>query len=1034
MFTAIFMKSTYRRWFTSIIMIILIGVSSFLFCEKLYEHYLSSAELKEAGKYYRAVGEILWEDDSDKDLDKIAGYLEACPLVETVNYYGETSGVLESPINNVAYQWAFPDEMDFAGFASGYDIIVKGTYDGYVADRKEYGFIFTINDVLSGYEEYVVPGKEIVLYVPNGRLLSKELEAGKEYIVRGHYSTIVDTTYRPGKLEKHGKKYSDYSVFEMKKLYSEGPLYIEEDGDNTQIETAELSNDIRLMEDNRRAVSIKAYADISAANFLQGEKHSFYLVDGHWPDPSDGNNVCVISKQLSELRGINVGDCLHVLLRDTNDPYGEGYCIEQKVSEYEKIQTFDIEYVVAGVFGENAEIAANYNTIYVPIESIPDSFSMDKRFPNYQYSTYSAVGSGSEIKINESELHKSKVAGTFVLASNDDIEEFNEQTKEYFDAEGVYTFFYENGYERFKDLADRIIQDNESNLRIYGILLVGLFIVVCQLYSISLRKEMGLLRVFGVNKKECTTAFITPPVILGVIAIAIGSSLALINTISGRNSQLDTVITNVNIDYWNIKTILLFAMSIVAQSVLLVVILLTNAKILISIPIMSVFRKNYREKNIKTAGIDTTDGKLKEKETSKEKRHITRIISTIKFSNTNHFRSMDGWMWIAIIISICILGNSFIRTVIDNQKNRLNELYHSISVQVDAVKIDNYTSSDDKERGYISQKEIDNLAAEQYFENFYLSAELVPEDIFEIDDSTGYIVNSESGGEAKKQELQVPIEASTDLPRLMREAGEIIVTWTDGWDETSLINSKPESYPILVPETLYENIWTNKPTSIAVYYECNGNKSIQRFEIAGTYTGGLGYLYTTLPVLKGLLGENLMYYEARFDVNSSFNSMLEDVKNTAQTIMEHQDKAQLIFWDQELTGSVNHIKRVVNILENIYPIMYGFSFVLIAVLTMMLCYLRRKDGVLIIAIGSSVQVGRIVVLMQMLWVVLSGIIMGIIASVIALWIYNQSISGMMLGPVKELSLRYFGISTVVAVIMVSIFVNKRAIRELKSKD
>ena len=142
----------------------------------------------------------------------IAGYLEACPLVETVNYYGETSGVLESPINNVAYQWAFPDEMDFAGFASGYDIIVKGTYDGYVADRKEYGFIFTINDVLSGYEEYVVPGKEIVLYVPNGRLLSKELEAGKEYIVRGHYSTIVDTTYRPGKLEKHGKKYSDYSV------------------------------------------------------------------------------------------------------------------------------------------------------------------------------------------------------------------------------------------------------------------------------------------------------------------------------------------------------------------------------------------------------------------------------------------------------------------------------------------------------------------------------------------------------------------------------------------------------------------------------------------------------------------------------------------------------------------------------------------------------------------------------------------------------------------------------------------------------
>ena len=64
MIKRLFILSTYRRYLIALIIFVLIGISSFLLGEKILAHFFSSVELKEAEKYYRAVGEIVWEEST----------------------------------------------------------------------------------------------------------------------------------------------------------------------------------------------------------------------------------------------------------------------------------------------------------------------------------------------------------------------------------------------------------------------------------------------------------------------------------------------------------------------------------------------------------------------------------------------------------------------------------------------------------------------------------------------------------------------------------------------------------------------------------------------------------------------------------------------------------------------------------------------------------------------------------------------------------------------------------------------------------
>lgn len=999
----LFFLSAYRRYFISIIIFILVGIFTFIFTEKAQEYYYSTIEINEASKFYRAIGEIVWNEDQDVNIRDISEYLEGSEYVKTVNYHGAYSGVLVNVGNNVGYQLSTPNEQDVIGYSSAHDVIFVGTYTGKITERKDCAYFFAVDEVLSGYEEYVFTGKKVALYYSDRGLLGSSLEVGRKYVIRGHYSYILDNSAINMMIQpEYAGKVPVFSIFELKSICEDGPLFIKYE--NAAEYEKQIGNDILLMDENRRSIYVEAYSDISAMSELQGAKHELYLEEGYWPSIEDDKNLCVISKQLASSRAISVGDSIEISLRDVMPAYGEGYIDINSCSEYEKISKEKMELKVAGIFAENSEMAYRYDTIYAFIDIVPKNFQVSPTLPIYMQGTVSALNDGVTLEVVSSETSIARMAGTFVLNSNDEIDEFYETSKEYFDSKNASVIFYENGYESFKKTSDKILNDDRTNLRIYGAILLFLYIVSVELYSISLRKEVGLFRVFGISKKKCVESFMFPISVLGIVSIMIGSAAAYVRTMNNKK-------------VFDFRTSIFSCMLFLILIFLLLIIIFAYACFSVNVPLISAFKKTYHRKIQKKIV-----GKTKAIDGSSKKNHYI-----LKFAYVNHMRSFDGWIWISIIMCLCIVCNSFLSSVIKSQKNRLENLYESITIQVDIAKVDNYFSSIDDERGFISQRNIDILEKLGYYEQFHLSSELPVIDIYEISESTGYIEN-------EHKELKTPIEASTDFDDMLVNDKVANIEWKDDWNRERFDNPKIEEYPILVPDFYFNKLWSKDTTHVAIYYEKGEKRVINTFVIAGTYSEGVGHIYSSIFTLKKLMGDELLYYFASSEVKNEFNTRIDLVKTESDYVFDNQELAKIIFWDEEFTGSVNHVKAVIEVLEILSVIMEYATIILICVLAMLITYLRRRDGILIIAIGNSIYVGRLIVLIQLWLTEVYGILGGLIISLILSGLYNKGFSIEEVDNIVLRSVVYIFVTMIIGIIVSVAIINKREIKILKVKE
>lgn len=1016
MINRLFFLSTYRRYIISLIILVLIGISSFLFGEKILEHYFSTIELKEAAKFYKAVGEIVWEEGSSVNIDEISNYLETDEYVQAVNKFARVSGVLCDGVNNVDYVFSAPDEADSFGYSSSHDIIVVGTYDGCDSDRRDCAYFFKVKEVLSGYEEYVLSDKEIAFanYGDKGRL-DKSLETGKDYVIRGHYSTYAESGSVQLIVEgRFGGKAPKYSLFELKPLVEEGPFFVE--AASLSEYDKEIENDIFLMNENRKAVDIRAYEDISAANFLQGDNHTFYLEEGIWPTVEDEKNLCVISSQMAKERGISLNDTIKLSLRDTYIDYDSCYCGIREKSEYEGVSKEEVELKVAGIFSENAEMAGYSNSIYVSAQVIPKSFRTQPSLPIYQSTVIYAAGDSKSFEITGSTTNVSRMAGTFVLKKNEDIDAFCKDFEEEFSAKGILAIFYENGYDNFKEVSANIIKDDISNLRIYGAILLFIYVVSVELYGLSLRKEAGLLRVFGVSKKKCFSGFVMPVATCGIVAIIAGTFTASFRTVK-NTARLDSFGIQSSAVGADHHTALVVCGIILGLSVLLLTIIFIGAYHTVNTPLINVLKKVPNKRGPKEKTSPTTTA------------NRGKNTSLWNLALTNHIRSKDGWIWVAIIIGLCIVCNSFLPTVIRSQKNKLDNLYKSITIQVDATKVDNYYIDVKEERGFVTAKIAKELEEKCCFENFKYSAELSVFDLYEIDDSTGYINSGDN-----HTTINTPIEATTDLDAMLQKDGVEEIEWREGWNRERFESSSAGECPVLVPNFFNTSLWTTNPTKVAVYYEKGKEKKIEQFEIVGTYSGKMSYMYTSLTTLDELLGDDLMYYEISFSVKKEFNTELERIKEEANEILSGQERAKLLFWDQEFESSIDRIKSVIGILEKLSLIMKYVSILLVGVLALLITYLRRKDGLLLLAIGNSAPVGRVLALIQLGLTVLAGAVSGVLLSLAINGVYNRGLAKEDLHNTVEPAGIYILISLIVGVIITHVYINKKEIRTLRAKE
>lgn len=942
----LFLVSTYRRIFLVITAFLLIAISSYIFVDKSINYFLSKEEIQEASKFYRAIGEIVWDGDETPDIIEISQYIDNLEMVKTVNYYASLSGILDNDINNVEYQMTMPSEMDYMGYASANDIIIVGTYKGFENERKDTVYFFRVNDVISGYAEYVVPQKEIAFFNDDRGLFGKSLTEGEKYVIRGHYSTVTDFGTAKRLLEnRQDVEFTDFSIFELKSLTKDGQLFAEYGSWNSD----EIADDLFLMEENRKAISINAYADISAASFLQGDKHTFYLEEGYWPNADDDTNQCVISKKLAESRGISLGDSIGLTLRDIEDEFGQGFCNVQTIAEYEDILKEHVDLKVVGIFSENAEIALWQNTVFAFIDIVPKTFRSKPQLPIYQYYKSTAVSDGKNIDIISSDTHVSKMAGTFVLKANEDKEPFIEETKDYFAAKGISTSFYENGYAHFKEVSANMLADEKRNLILYGAILIVLYILSVELYGISLRKEVGLLRVLGVEKTKCITGFLIPISSIGLLSILSGSAISVIRLV-GNDISADK------------SLYFLLARLELGLNFFFILIISIYSLFIVNLPIMNILKKPLLRKR-------TSDEPLKSKKTIKSSKYgaLCRLAFNI------HIRSKDGWIWTATVVCLFIICNSMLSTIITNQNNKLSDLYESINIHSDIVKIDNYYLNNGDDRGYIDKSVIDKIENSDFFENIYLASELNVMDIYEIDDSTGLIY----GDYNNHLVMKTHAEAATNLAFLLSNDGVSDINWNSGWSLDHFEESVEDEYPILVPDYYYTGLWNTNPRETAVYYSNGEEKKICQFTIAGTYKGGKGYLYVPLEVLENLLGDYVSYYEASFDVKNEYNVLLDEVKATVDEIMKEQESAKTIFWDQEFSSSVNRIRSVINILEKLRLIMKYASILIIGLLALLVANQRKKDGILTIAMGNSIGMGRIVVLVQLSLTAVIGSVTGV---------------------------------------------------------
>lgn len=986
---SIFAKSTLRQPIRTVLLLLITALMVFAFTARAAEYLLVKQETERLGSYYRAIGQLSCiNHDQGTSAGEAVSFLESDPRVAFVDQPRYLSAVMQGIYNGDIGAGARHIGLNTKNLDFFFTGIFRGTSMSTSGDLL---FTFEPEELLSGYPEFIKAGRSILLILSYNEgfdtvRLVRSLEPGERYLVRGRFDSF-DFNGVPIK-------------FRALPLAENAPLFYHvAAGDELDWNNPTLSGvpaEMQQCRDEQSALMAVTTKDMSAMPIVELDDQ-LYLTDGRWLNSADQaaqNKVCVINDAFAQLRGLKIGDTIDLTFRNVLTSYGY-IDYGRDVPDYE---------TASGTF----EIVGLYDYLSTDLQKTFKAY-----YRNYAYFVDSAVPAA----LDAFEDVRTVDDLSFVLTSPALEAEFVVETKEQLSALGLRTEFLENGWVDFQAAVQPMLHASLYNLTVFALILPTALCVVAFFYFRARRREIAIARALGLPAGVCMRQGALPLMLIGFVGTVCG-------TVSGWQYTLNhgaETLASLSAYGGNTTEISLpgsWLAAIFGGIILLMFLLaLGGMAYLAHRPTLELLQGGAQAKQMEKAAAQAAPDMEQETDVAQtsvaalaqplpavtEAKHPFGIAHTLRFVGCYICRSKAKSLLVFLLAALFTVGLAAIRITILSSTEKVEELYQTVIVNLELVK---RNTSSRVEGGFIAQSTINHIAETGYISEFYGEAECGVLEVRKREDLRPALGNH-PGLVLPPDPSQTPrpaiysLRSFNDLDTFFSENGSgIEIQYRAGWDESIFSQQDWGTYyeardhqsvlPVLLPQELYEAYRFTPGERIIVTIErVNGFDLLM--DVAGTYTGTVSdsskpVILTPAGVMDAAMNGSSYYSTARFSVDPAKNRELSTFRTALDEIIS-ADRSSLTYlrtllWDEDLRNAIEPLEGSIRLMEVLYPVALALSLLAAACVSTLLILTEAREAAIMRVLGTTKLRSRIMLVLQIVFVVLAGLLIGLAAALV----------------------------------------------------
>ena len=981
----IFLHSTRRQPIRTVLLLLITALMVFAFTARAAEYLLVKQETERLGSYYRAIGQLSRVDqDHGTSADEAISLLENDPRVAFVDQPRYLSAVMQDIYNadtggSTRFAVGNTKNLDFY-----FTAIFRGISETAYGDVL---FAFEPEELLSGYPQFMADGRSVLLVVSRDDgidtvELVNSLQTGERYLVRGRF----------GRFDLAGVPIR----FDAIPLAENAPLFYHiaagEELDWSAPALSGVAEEMRQCRGEQSALMAVTTGDMSAMPMVYSDDH-LYLTDGRWLDSTDQaahNKVCVINDAFAQLRGLKVGDTITLTFRNVLTSYGYiVYPADGDIPDYETVS-------------DTFEIVGLYD--YLDADMQRRTF-----YRNYAYFVDSAVPAAFDA------FEDVRTTGdlSFVLTAPALEAEFLAQTQERLSALGLRAEFLENGWADFQAAVQPMLHASLYNLIIFTIILPTALCVVAFFYFRARRRDIAIARALGVPAGVCMRQGALPLALIGLAGTVCGAvpgwqytlnhgadTLASLSAYGGGTAEISLPYS------W---------LAAIFGGIFLLVLLLAlgGMAYLSHRPTLELLQGGVqaKQKEKKAAaqaspdmGQETAGAQVSAAAWAQPLPAVTTAKRSFSIAHALRFvgcyirRSKAKGLLVFLLAALFTVGLAAIQVSILNSTAKVDELYQTVSVDLELVK---RNTSTDFKGGFIPRSTINHIADTGFISGFYGEAEYGVLDIKRWEDFHAALGSAPAGSPASASQLEpkalYSLHSFSDLDVFLSGNGsDVDILYHEGWDESMFLPQDWGTYkeardwqsvlPVLLPQEIYE-VYRIAPGERIVMKMTNGLDLIM--EVAGMYTGRVSgskipAILTPAGVMDAITSGSPYYSTVRFNIDPARNRELNTFRATLDEIVDG-NRAGLIplralLWDEDLRNAIEPLENSIQLMEVLYPVALALSLLAAAGVSALLILTEAREAAIMRVLGTTKLRSRIMLVLQIVFVVLAGLLIGLTAA------------------------------------------------------
>lgn len=1028
----VFLKSTLRQPVRVLLLLLVIGLASSAFISRAAEYLLVKQETERLSGYYRSIA-TLETLENGADGAAATKYLEQNPYVKLVDKYQITSGVLQDGLYNAdtdgyMYNASSTEEFGYSSAACKSDsffygtLLAAGTADSHSVDYS-YSFRFRIDSVVAGYPEYISKGGTVTLVGgPELEEAFGEMTVGARYLVRAAYNPLdsrcVDLALHPQAAH----------VFLFKRLTDENPWFLEAEEalDLSNAQYSRLLKEIRLVDDNQRALYVIATADMSAMPSVQEASRAYYLTDGRWlnaEDQASGNMACVIHAGFAAARGLKLGDTVSMELRNVYSVFGY-LATEEDVGNVGNFPTHTAAYEIVGIFdirSENISEPTFYqNYVFIPQSTFPSDFSPK----------YSEDGTARSI-----ELVSPADQDAFLLESKDALAEL-----------GFRAVFLENGWNNFKTAEDSMQRSSLYGALVFAVVLTVALCLTAFIYFRFRRKEFAICRALGVPASRCGGQAAVPLLLVGLAGIAAGGALAWRYINSHATELLHGLYELVGGSSAVMPVNQLVLLCLGVFTVLLAVTLVFSACFARK-NVLRLFQGNPDAKKdaaqqagqdgaseVRISAVKLLDGAAASIPPARIEHGKPGAMQALRFTWRQMIRSHLKTALAILLAGVFIVGLSAVRLSILSSRRELDELYQTITVDLEITKLkpDTYLAGE----GFIREEPIEGILNSGYIDDYYLEGAYLAQSVIKATEDG-------SNWDTENARENVQLRSFTDAQKFFSGRGSgFQVTYFDGWDGSLFAeewNEKSNGIaPVIVSRTMYDTMKLSADSTLIIMVPSGSQAYFVPHRVAGIYDNASNDILTPTSALKRLVRDDMRYCAARFTIDPAMNSQIDTVYSLIYPLVSSPTAGltalSTVVWDQELTQAVRPLEQTIRFMQVLYPVLVALSLAISAGISILFTVMSAKNVSIMRVLGTSRLRCGLILCLQMLSQCVLGLSVGFLAVVLLVSSNSPQAVAEVTGPIILYVALYFFAAVLGSVISAAVMVGKNPLELLQVKE